>query len=147
MRTTWDGREISYEPPFGASIVVFRVVESGAEVLLLHGAHHGSEYAGDWAWTPPAGARLPGEPIETCAARELREETELALPFVLTECGTAEWPVYLAEAPRGASVILDAEHDRFEWVGAGQASERCQPETVARALEAAIQLFGAGHAQ
>ena len=72
----------------------------------------------------------------------MREETGLSLPVVLTECGTADWPVYLAEAPRGASVNLDAEHDRFEWVAAGQASARCLPETVAQALDAAIRLFG-----
>src|SRR5207244_4189438 len=141
MHTTWDGLEISSEPPFGASVVVVRGGDAGTEVLLLHRAHHGPDYVGNWAWTPPAGARLPGEPIATCAARELREETGLSLPVVPTTCGTAEWPVYLAEASDDASVILDAEHDRFEWVAAGQASARCLPETVARALDAAIQLF------
>jgi 8-oxo-dGTP pyrophosphatase MutT (NUDIX family) len=142
MRTTWDGLPISSEPPFGASILVFRAGGRRAEVLLLHRAHHGPDYAGDWAWTPPAGARLPGEPIAACAARELREETGLSLPIIPTACGTAEWPVYLAEAPADSSVILDAEHDRFEWVAARQASARCLPEAVARALNAAVKLFG-----
>jgi hypothetical protein len=62
--------------------------------------------------------------------------------LVSTECGTTEWAVYLAEAPRNATVILDPEHDRFEWVAAGEASARCQPELVARPLEAAVQQFG-----
>jgi 8-oxo-dGTP pyrophosphatase MutT (NUDIX family) len=37
--------------------------------------HNGPDYAGACAWTPPSGARLPGEPVEDCARRELRDET------------------------------------------------------------------------
>ena len=139
MRTTWDGLPISEEPPFGATVVVFRNRGTTVEVLLLHRAHHGPEYAGDWAWTPPAGSRLPGEPIDHCARRELREETGLDLPPILTDCGTADWPHYLARAPRDAAVALDAEHDRFEWVAADQAPARCLPDLTRLPLEAAIQ--------
>ena len=137
MSTTWDGLPISDQPPFGAAIVVFRPGRARPEFLLLHRAHHGPDYLGDWAWTPPSGARLPGEPIETCAARELHEETGLLLPLVPTECGSADWPLYLAEAPPDAPVVLDGEHDRFEWVPADQASLRCLPEQVGRSLAAA----------
>jgi 8-oxo-dGTP pyrophosphatase MutT (NUDIX family) len=137
MATTWDGLPISAVPPFGAAVVVFRAGPGGLELLLLHRAHHGPDYAGDWAWTPPSGARLPDEPIDACARRELREETGLELPIVPTTCGTADWPVYLAEAPPAARVVLDAEHDRFEWVPVEQAGLRCLPIQVGRSLEAA----------
>jgi len=130
MATTWDGLPISPVPPFGAAVVVFRSGLGGVEFLLLHRAHRGRAYAGDWAWTPPSGARLPDEPIDACAARELREETGLKLPLVPTSCGTAEWPVYLAEVPPDAGVVLDAEHDRFEWVPVEQAGRRCLPAQV-----------------
>lgn len=140
VRTTWDGLPISQEPPFGAAVVVFRSGASGRELLLLHRAHNGPDYAGDWAWTPPAGARLPDEPIEVCASRELREETGLSLGLMLTECGSAEWPVFLAEAASDARVVLDAEHDRFEWVPLHEAAQRCLPEVVGRSIEAAVAL-------
>ena len=73
QHTTWDGLPISDEPPFGATVVVFRVRDDRFDVRMLHRAHHGPDYTGDWAWTPPAGARLPGELVEDCARRELRE--------------------------------------------------------------------------
>ena len=79
-RTTWDGLPVSEEKPYGITAVVFRRV-CGTEVLMLHRAHRGSDYEGEWAWTPPAGARLPGEPVDACARRELREETGLELPM------------------------------------------------------------------
>src|SRR5689334_8450153 len=104
---TWDGLPIAQEPPFGAVVVVFRDGGSGCELLLLHRAHSGPDYSGDWAWTPPSGARLPGEPIEACARRELGEETGLSLQLTHTDCGSEDWPVYIAEAPLDAHVVLD----------------------------------------
>jgi 8-oxo-dGTP pyrophosphatase MutT (NUDIX family) len=138
MQTTWDGLPISAEPPFGASVVVFRAGQDQLEVLMLHRAHLGPEYAGDWAWTPPAGARMPGEPIEDCARRELREETGLDLTLEPTACGTPDWLLHLAEAPPDAMVRSDAEHDRFEWVPAASASERCSPDLARIPLIAAL---------
>jgi 8-oxo-dGTP pyrophosphatase MutT (NUDIX family) len=143
MRTTWDGLPVSAEPPFGATVVVFRRHLAHTELLLLHRAHHGPDYEGDWAWTPPAGARLPGEEIAACAARELAEETGLALPLVPTRCGTPDWYLYLAEAPPSAPVVLDAEHDRYVWVNAGRAPALCQPDLVAQQIAAAVQLIDA----
>jgi 8-oxo-dGTP pyrophosphatase MutT (NUDIX family) len=150
VQTTWDGLPVTDEPPFGATVVVYRVRDDGVEVLMLHRAHHGPAYTGDWAWTPPAGARLPGEPVEECAHRELREETGLALVVEPSRCGTDEWWVYLADAPPEAAVVnladappeaavvIDAEHDRFEWLPVELASARCAPEMVRAPLLAAI---------
>ena len=88
IRTTWDGLPISDEWPFGATVIVYRVRFAKPEVLLLHRAHYGPDHAGDWAWTPTAASRLPGEPIDQCARRELREETGLEVGVELTDCGT-----------------------------------------------------------
>ena len=138
MQTTWDGLPISDEPPFGATVVVYRVRDDGFELLMLHRAHHGPAYTGDWAWTPPAGARLPGEPVEDCARRELREETGLALSLEASRCGTDEWWVYFAEASLDAAVVIDAEHDRFEWLPVELARARCTPDLARTPLLAAI---------
>ncbi len=135
--TTYDGLPIAPEPPFGASVVVWRRGEAGIEVLLLHRAHHGPDYDGDWAWTPPAGARQPGEHPDLAARRELKEETGLELAIEATPFGSAEWLVYVARAPANAAVVLDAEHDRFEWVTLGDACRRCLPQVVADQLRAA----------
>jgi 8-oxo-dGTP pyrophosphatase MutT (NUDIX family) len=122
-------------------VVVYRHRGPSLEVLLAHSAHHGPEYAVDWAWTPPAGSRFPGEPIDRCAHRELHEQTGLDLPIALTACGTAEWPHYLARAPSDAVVLLDAEHDRYEWVVAASAPARCSPELTRQPLEAVVEQF------
>ncbi|KAF1047818.1 hypothetical protein [Xylophilus sp.] len=45
--TTYDGQAVSPDPPFGASIVVYRKSPSGIEFLLLHRAHQGPDYEGE----------------------------------------------------------------------------------------------------
>ena|SRR5688572_1650857 len=141
---TWDGLPVSPEPPYGATVVVFRQTVDGPELLMLHRAHEGPEYEGDWAWTPPAGSRLPGEPIEMCARRELFEEAGLDLDVTRTECGTAEWPVFVVEVPSDTTVTLDAEHDRFEWIPCLAAFERCRPDRALLPLQSAVRLIQSG---
>lgn len=133
--TTYDGLPIASEPPFGVSIVVYRRSEAGLEFLILHRAHNGPEHEGDWAWTPPAGARQPGEAPDLAAARELREETGLALGVRQVCDGAGDWRIYAAEARADAAVVLDAEHDRFAWLPAEDAAARCAPAQVAAQLE------------
>ena len=140
-RTTWDGLPISPEPPFGATIVVFRPGAAGPDILMLHRAHQGPAYEGDWAWTPPAGSRFPGEPIEVCARRELLEESGLTLALTSTDCGTADWHLYVAEAPSDAEVTLDAEHDHYEWVPCAVELERCRPGLALLPLQSAVRLI------
>ena len=80
QRYTYDGLPIAQDPPHGAAIIVRRPAPDapgGREYLVLHRAHHGPDYAGDWAWTPPSGSRQPGEPVLGAALRELAEETGL----------------------------------------------------------------------
>jgi 8-oxo-dGTP pyrophosphatase MutT (NUDIX family) len=117
MKTTWDGLAVSDEKPFGCMVVVYQQRAEGLLLLLLHRAHRGPEYEGDWAWTPPSGARQPGEAVEDCARRELAEETGLALVPILTAHGSDDWAIYQVEAPHDTVVtLLDVEHDRYEWL-------------------------------
>jgi 8-oxo-dGTP pyrophosphatase MutT (NUDIX family) len=133
--TTWDGEPVSREPPYGATVVVASASPQGWRYVLLHRAHHGPDWDGDWAWTPPAGSRKPGEELAACAARELLEESGLrAAPRpVLTE--KVGWAVFTLEVPWGAVVTADGtEHDRFEWVTFAQATARLRPPVLAEAF-------------
>ena len=148
MTETWDGKPIAPEPPFGATVVVFRVRERGPEFLILHRAHQGPTYDGDWAWTPPAGARQPGESIEACARRELYEEAGLSAQIHPVRSNQQDWSVYWAQvAPDDDARLHDAEHDRFEWVPLGEALRRCRPERVAAGIECAAQAIGIATAE
>ena len=139
IRHTWDGQPISPEPPYGATVVVFQRTPELA-LLMLHRAHNGPDFEGDWAWTPPAGSRKPGEPILAAAERELWEEAGLRLPLQPTAAGTSDWYVYLAESNPNQRVQLhDPEHDRYEWMDARAALDRTNPALVREALERAVE--------
>ena len=141
--TTWDGRPVATDWPRGVSVAVYRYVRGELEVLLLHRAHHGPEYEGDWAWTTPAGCRLPGEDVDACAARELFEEAGLTLAMRRFDDGE-EWARYLAEAPSDAVVTLhDPEHDRYVWVSTEEALRLGRPDPPLDALRAAVALVTA----
>ena len=135
VHTTWDGHPVSREKPYGASIVVWRRAVHGREFLILHRSHAGGpEFEGDWAWTPPSGARVPGEALEDTARRELLEEAALDLPLEPSDLGSDDWAVFVAEAPAGALVALDDEHDRFVWLPAAEAAAKCRPPSVGHTL-------------
>jgi 8-oxo-dGTP pyrophosphatase MutT (NUDIX family) len=141
-KTTWDGLPVAAEWPHGATVVVWRrLAGNEIELLLLHRAHHGPDYAGDWAWTPPAGSRLPGEDVDVCAARELQEEAGLELP--MTPFGDQEnWATYVAEAPANAVVTLhDREHDSYRWVSVETALELVKPDLVRGTIRRAVALI------
>ncbi len=124
------------DAPHGAMVVVYRR-RPALEVLVLHRAGLGED--GDWAWTPPSGARFPAEPAGECAARELHEETGLdASPVRLTCAGTPRWWVYGLEVGADAVIADGQEHDRHEWVPAGEAVRRCRPEAVRASVLAAV---------
>ena len=138
LTQTHDGEPVAQDLPQGAAVVVWRRLGHELEVLILHRAHHGADFEGDWAWTPPSGARRPGEYVGFTAQRELREETGLDLKLTLSEAGEADWRVFTAQAPPGAVVRLDAEHDRYAWVPLDQALLRCLPRRVADQLRVAL---------
>jgi RimJ/RimL family protein N-acetyltransferase/8-oxo-dGTP pyrophosphatase MutT (NUDIX family) len=112
------------------------------EVLVLHRAGLGE--TGDWAWTPPSGARFPAEPPEECAARELQEETGLeGAPVRVSGAGSAAWWVYAFEVGSDAVVAIDGEHDRWEWLLPEEAIRRCEPAAVRKSLRQALAAVGA----
>jgi len=132
---------MSPDPPFGTSIIVYRRAQQGIKFLILHRAQDGPAQEGDWAWTPPSGARLPNEPVDECARRELQEETGLTLPIHATGRGLEIWAIYHAEASADQIVTLDAEHDRHEWVTLDEALTRCHPAAVAEGIEYVARLI------
>jgi len=139
VATTYDGLPISPTPPFGATIVVSCYVGSERRYLLLHRAHEGPDYEGDWAWTPPAGSRFPGEPIGTCAARELEEETGLSRELRTIRASDTDWALFTLEFDVKPEVRLDSEHDRYEWVTLADARVRCKPEVIVSGLDLAAR--------
>lgn len=142
-RTPWDDRPVAMEKPFGCSVVVWRRGQQGPEYLILHRAHAGGPaYEGDWAWTPPSGARQPGESPDEAARRELREEAGLEIPITSTDLGPEQWALYVAEAPPDAEIVLDAEHDRFRWVSAHEAALVCLPAIVGSSIRAVETQLG-----
>ncbi|NUR77478.1 MAG: NUDIX domain-containing protein [Thermoleophilia bacterium] len=138
METTWDGLPVAQDKPMAVAVVVRRGSPPRTEYLLLHRAHEGPAYEGDWAWTTPAGARRPGEEPRRAAERELTEETGLRLPIAgPLEHVTDDVALFVAEAPADAEVRLDAEHDRFEWVTLEEGVRRCLPAVVGESLRIA----------
>jgi 8-oxo-dGTP pyrophosphatase MutT (NUDIX family)/RimJ/RimL family protein N-acetyltransferase len=135
---TWDGLPVADDEPHGATVVVRR---PGADYLILHRAHHGPDYAGDWAWTPPAGARQPGESVFACVQRELAEEAGLTSREMWPIDFSGDWAVFCLDVPADANVeLIDAEHDAFEWVSADTAIRRCKPAAVGQTVRAATRI-------
>ena len=133
IETTWDGLSVARERPYACCAVVWREGERDREFLLLHRmAPGGAGFEGDWAWTPPSGARRPGETPDAAAARELHEETGLNLPFApLPDAAPSEdVALYVAQAPPDAEVMVDDEHDRFLWLPLEGAVPKCLPSGV-----------------
>ncbi|MEX2210729.1 MAG: NUDIX domain-containing protein [Gaiellaceae bacterium] len=119
------------QQPLGAAVVVWRHGAEGREFLLLRRRYAPGP---EWKWTPPSGARDGEEPVDECARRELLEETGLALPLLETSCNRGDWAIFAAEAPGGAEVRLDDEHEAFEWLALDDALARCRPPIVASGL-------------
>jgi len=140
---TWDGLPVAPDQPHGAAIHVRR--SGTAEYLTLHRAHNGPGYEGDWAWTPPSGSRLPGEPVLGAALRELAEESGLAAAAADLRALdlSGAWAHFRLDVPASARPRLDAEHDRFEWLPAAAAIARCQPAVVGAGIDRAESVLAA----
>jgi 8-oxo-dGTP pyrophosphatase MutT (NUDIX family) len=136
MDETWDGLPVAGEPPYACCVVVWRQAAAGREFLVLHRAHFGPDFGGDWASTPPSGARQPGEDPGAAAARELHEETGLDLPLGRVDSPNPDVALYVAEASAACEIFLDAEHDAHRWLPLEGAAELCLPAAVADGLRA-----------
>jgi 8-oxo-dGTP pyrophosphatase MutT (NUDIX family) len=141
--TTWDGEPISRDRPHGALVVVASRSPDGWRYVLLHRAHHGPAWEGDWAWTPPSGSRKPGEDVTACAIRELHEETGLhGSPRPVLTSDT-DWAIFALEVPWGTLVTADGtEHDRLEWVPYAEARRRCRPAVLTTSFTTACEASG-----
>jgi 8-oxo-dGTP pyrophosphatase MutT (NUDIX family) len=132
IQQTWDGKPIALEDPRGITVLVRRRLGDGVETLLLHRAHNGADYEGDWAWTSPAGARLPGEPVLEAAERELAEEAGISGVDLAPLDLSSPWARFLIDVPVDLDVdLVDPEHDRYEWVPVDEARRRVLPERAA----------------
>lgn len=131
---THDGQPVAQDHPHGATVVVRRPGTAGWEYLVLHRAHEGPDFAGDWAWTAPAGCRLPGEPVEPGALRELAEESGIVDVAIWAVDLSGRWAAFAAEVDVEQLVTLDAEHDRYEWLSAAEAVARILPASVAEQI-------------
>ncbi|HEY1179136.1 MAG TPA: GNAT family N-acetyltransferase [Phytomonospora sp.] len=142
--TTWDGLAIAPDEPHGATIVVRRPIGGDRfAYLLLHRAHHGPDYAGPWAWTPPAGARQPGEAVEPAALRELKEEAGIDGTDIHPVDLSDRWARFYAEVGEDTAVdLIDVEHDDYRWVDPQTAGRMCLPSAVARQVPIADTIPG-----
>ena len=119
----------------GTAVIVYRELERDFEFLILHRAHLGPDFEGDWAWGPPSGHAENGEDAIACAARELFEETRLELDLRDTDLGPQRFRIFVARANQEDAVILSGEHDRFEWADLTTVLVKCKPERVALDFE------------
>lgn len=109
---------VSEWPVFHLSSAVF--VQRDNQILILKRA--AGEAVG--MWYLPGGALDPGETIEDCARRELREEAGLAVTGPLTVVAVAHLHVYghdslqvlyACDCPDG-DVVISHEHAGFRWI-------------------------------
>jgi 8-oxo-dGTP pyrophosphatase MutT (NUDIX family) len=136
---TWDGLPIAAEEPNGSTVIVRR--QRGREYLILHRARHGMQ--GDWAWTPPAGARQPGESILAGALRELAEEADISGVDIWPVDLSGGWARFCVEVAADTAVrLVDVEHDQFEWVSSNEAIRRCAPARVNDGIRRADRVSG-----
>jgi RimJ/RimL family protein N-acetyltransferase/8-oxo-dGTP pyrophosphatase MutT (NUDIX family) len=142
LRYTYDGVPIAPDEPYGAGIVVRR----GGEYLILHRAHHGPGYEGDWAWTPPSGCRQPGEAVLGAALRELAEESGIvaAAADLRALDLSGRWVRFGLDVTASTQARVDPEHDRFDWVDPAEAIARCQPAAVADGIRLAESVIAVG---
>lgn len=115
-----------------ADCYVFRRRDERDEWLVLKRAPH---VLLGGAWAPVQGHIEPGETAYETARREMMEETGLAPAAFYTASYVNRFylarqdqiilsPVFCAEVPHDAQVVLNDEHTDFAWVGWQEAMER-----------------------
>ncbi|HEX2217613.1 MAG TPA: NUDIX domain-containing protein [Gemmatimonadales bacterium] len=135
-------------------VYVLRNGRDGLRCLVLRRAA-GGRCPGSWETVH--GHIEEGERPSEAAKRELEEETGLS-PERLYNLSRVEAfyqhgrdevalvPVFVAFVAAEAAVRLGPEHDRHEWLAAGDAGSRFAWPREQRALEDAVRLLGSGDA-
>lgn len=127
-------------PPFAASVALLR----RSDVLLIQRAKAPSE----GLWTLPGGRLEPGETVEACAAREIREELGLTV-FALRPVTTLRLgpqrahrlAVFATQAFEGEIAPDPAEVRDWRWVTAAALPGLRTTLDLADVLERAFRLF------
>lgn len=119
----------------GTAVVVRRTGRSTSpDYLLVHHSSGGADHEGDGAWTSPAGARLPGEPVYPAALRVLHEAAGIADADVWAVDLSGRWATFGCEVSRDIELQPQhGDHDRSEWMPSAQARDRILPLEVADA--------------
>ena len=105
--------------------VVVRETGNGTEVLVVHRPRYDD-------WTFPKGKAQSGESDETCAIREVEEETglrceldrELASTSYPDAHGRPKRVRYWLMRPVGGELRFEHEVDAAEWLGVEEAARR-----------------------
>jgi dATP pyrophosphohydrolase len=124
------------------------------QVLALRRGPHGRNVG---SWETVHGTIEPGETPVQASLRELREETGLVPERFYNLSRTEAFyqhktdelvmiPVFAAFVATGASVKISAEHDRAEWLAAGDAAGRFAWPRERRAMDDILSIVGGGNA-
>ena len=108
------------------------------------------------SWESVHGHIEPGERPAEAASRELAEETGLTAERLYNLSRVESFyqhridevalvPVFVAIVADSAEIHLGSEHDRFEWLDAGQAEARFAWPRERRALADIVAVLAAGH--
>lgn len=134
-------------------VYVIRPLPAGWRVLLLQRAAEGTRCP--LAWETVHGRLEAGEKPEEGAAREVDEETGLAIerlysvtvqPFYLHATGTVQMAVVFAAFVAADQVTLGPEHRRYEWLPVEEALARFVWPRERQALQEIVSLLSSGHA-
>lgn len=121
---------------FASHLAVYIVVKNDRNEILLHQRSEGSRYlAGHWDF--PSGHVEAGEGIAVTAARELKEETDLAtepdnLKLIAIASDQTDFPyvnfLFLADRWEGVSRIIEPDKcDDMRWFPLGKLPSKCTP--------------------
>ena len=133
-------------------VYVMRRTGARLECLVLRRAA-GGRCPG--SWESVHGHIEPGERPAEAATRELAEETGLTAERLYNLSRVESFyqhridevalvPVFVAIVADGAEIRLGAEHDRFEWLDAGEAEGRFAWPRERRALADIVAVLAAG---